>query len=94
MCNATVGRQPSPIVSTASGKVQGFKDVDSLHYVFRGIPFAAPPIGSRRFRPPQPVAKWDDVLNASEYGSTCIQRGPAWRSLGGVGRTNGSSEDW
>eukprot|EP00038_Savillea_parva_P006981 m.167111 g.167111 ORF g.167111 m.167111 type:complete len:852 (-) comp12780_c0_seq1:171-2726(-) len=93
VCNATVGRQPSPIVPTAAGDIQGFKDPDSLHYVFRGIPFAAPPVGKLRFRPPQPPAPWDTVLNATEYGNTCIQRGPAWQTLGGVRGSTGSSED-
>lgn len=74
--------------------MQGFKDVDSLHYVFRGIPFATPPNGSLRFRPPQPMPRWTDVLNVSEYGSTCIQHGPAWRTLGGIRGSTESSEDW
>eukprot|EP00037_Helgoeca_nana_P029744 m.359377 g.359377 ORF g.359377 m.359377 type:complete len:948 (+) comp28043_c1_seq4:744-3587(+) len=93
VCNATVGRTASPVVPTARGPVQGFKDVDSLHYVFRGIPFATPPNGSLRFRPPQPMPRWTDVLNVSEYGSTCIQHGPAWRTLGGIRGSTESSED-
>ena len=41
---------------------------------FRGIPYAAPPVGTLRWRPPQPVRPWKPaVLNASTYGSKCVQ---------------------
>ena len=49
--------------------------------VFRGIPFAAPPVGDLRWRPPQPPAPWDGVREADEFGNVCIQ--PP-----GVGRLN------
>lgn len=41
--------------------------------IFRGIPFAAPPVGDNRWREPQPVEPWDRVRNASEFGDVCIQ---------------------
>jgi para-nitrobenzyl esterase len=40
---------------------------------FKGIPFAAPPVGSLRWQAPQPVAKWDGVRDASKFGNVCIQ---------------------
>ncbi len=51
------------IVATTAGRVQGLvrKDV----HVFRGIPFAAPPVGKLRFRPPAPPAPWDGVLDTT-----------------------------
>jgi hypothetical protein len=57
VCNATVGRKLSPVVETIGGKIQGFVDSDSSHYNFRGIPYAAPPIGDLRWRPPQPPVR-------------------------------------
>lgn len=59
------------IVQTIAGKVQGavFDDVD----VFKGIPFAAPPVGDLRWRAPKPVQGWIGVRQATEYGPDCMQ---------------------
>ena len=59
-------------VDTRQGKLQG-KQEDGLH-VFRGVPVAAPPVGDRRFRAPQPHPGWSGVRDASEYGPIAMQR--------------------
>jgi para-nitrobenzyl esterase len=59
------------IVATKSGKIEG-KFENGLH-VFKGIPYAAPPVGKLRWLPPQPVEKWDGVRPAKEYGAISPQ---------------------
>ncbi len=60
-----LARTPAP-VATASGQVQGVAEKDLT--VYRGIPYAAPPVGSLRWRPPQRAAKWDGVRPADRFG--------------------------
>ena len=42
--------------------------------VFRGVPFAAPPVGERRWRPPEPAAPWDGVREATVFAPSCMQK--------------------
>jgi para-nitrobenzyl esterase len=60
-----------PVVNTAEGPVRGLsKNGVSM---FLGIPYAAPPVGKLRWQPPQPVKKWRDTYDATDYKSTCPQ---------------------
>jgi para-nitrobenzyl esterase len=61
-----------PIVSTSAGKLRGIRIGNGL-LAFRGIPYAAPPVGTLRWRPPSPVAPWADVKDALEFGADAIQ---------------------
>ena len=63
-------QQPAP-VTVAQGLVQGTSE-DGLT-VYRGIPFAAPPVGDLRWRAPQPAAKWEGERQANKFGSKPIQ---------------------
>ncbi|MEO1935601.1 MAG: carboxylesterase family protein [Myxococcales bacterium] len=64
------------------GKLVGFTSEDGAH-VWRGIPFAQPPIGDLRWRAPRSAKAWAGTLEALEFGSPCIQyAGPAGRSEG------------
>lgn len=63
----------APKVQTANGIVRGSIDGESA--VFKGIPFAAPPIGEFRWRPPQPVKNWEGELDATKPCKDCAQSG-------------------
>jgi len=53
------------IVDTKLGKIQGHSEKGLV--VFKGVPFAKPPIGDLRFRAPQPMDSWSDVFDANEF---------------------------
>src|SRR5258707_11704667 len=57
-----------PVISTSSGSVHGTVAGNVLS--FKGIPYAEPPFGPRRFRPPEPVKPWHGVRDAQTYGPT------------------------
>jgi len=59
------------IVSTKYGRVEG--NYEDGQYVFKGIPYAASPVGNRRWQAPQPVIPWSDVWPAKEFGSIAPQ---------------------
>jgi len=64
----------SPIVRTAYGRVQGAPaDASGDVWVYRGLPYAAPPTGALRWREPQPPAAWHGVRTATEAAPGCIQ---------------------
>jgi para-nitrobenzyl esterase len=68
---AAPGGEPPLVLHTEDGAVRG--TLEEGHRLFQGIPFAAPPVGDLRFRPPAPVEPWDGVRDATEPGSPCPQ---------------------
>lgn len=60
-------------VATQSGRVAGAIDAGDATIAFKGIPFAAPPIGPLRWREPQPVTPWRDVRPATAFAHDCAQ---------------------
>lgn len=63
---------PSPVVETKTGPVQGTASSDGLD-VFLGIPYAAPPVGDLRWRPPVAHARWTSTLQATTFGPNCAE---------------------
>ena len=72
----------APSARISDGMIQGLL-VDGLE-VFRGVPYAAPPVGDLRWSPPQPVDGWPGVLRANSFGPQCMQRpyasGSVWEA--------------
>jgi len=60
-------------VRTEAGSVEGSTSTDGQVQIFKGIPYAAPPVGALRWKEPQPVATWQGVRKATEFGARCMQ---------------------
>lgn len=68
----SIAQQPSP-VKVEEGMVQG--TVEDGLTVYKGIPFAAPPVGDLRWKAPQPAAKWEGVKQATKFAPAPMQGG-------------------
>ena len=68
---ARTGQDSSPTVKIDSGEVRG--TASGGLEIFKGIPYAAPPLGSLRWRAPQPVKPWKGVRDATSFGHDCMQ---------------------
>ncbi len=78
------------LVQTANGTVEGQGAQPSGVRIFRGIPFAQPPIGDLRWREPQPVKNWKGVRQAKDFGPRCMQA-RIYDDM--IFRSNGVNED-
>ncbi|MGB3454718.1 MAG: carboxylesterase family protein, partial [Litorimonas sp.] len=66
--------EPTPVLQTAQGPVQGVVSADnSTIHVYKGIPFAAAPVGDLRWAPPAPAPDWSDTRIADAFGTRCMQ---------------------
>jgi len=77
MASATnkIRARRGPVVETTRGKVQGTYLAGKSMTRFRGIPYAAPPVGERRWAPPAPVEPWDGVRPCAANAPTAFQLG-------------------
>ncbi len=76
----------APEAAVSGGRIQG-SALERGGAVFKGIPFAQPPMGALRWREPQPVKPWTGVRAATSFGAPCAQ------NSGGRGMLESSSED-
>jgi para-nitrobenzyl esterase len=68
------------VVASERGLLRGVKSGETI--AFLGVPYAAPPVGARRFAPPEPRACWTGVRDASQYGNRCPQHSAVGAYLG------------
>jgi len=80
----------APIAKVAAGTLSGIHDSKTGLNEFKGIPYAAPPVGPLRWKAPQPVAAWTGTKQADRFGPRCMQR-PLYSDM--VFRSHGMSED-
>src|SRR5262245_10039592 len=70
----TCGAFAQDRVKIKDGMIEGTTDKSSGIRTFKGIPFAEPPVGDLRWKPPQPVKKWASVRKTDQFGPRCMQR--------------------
>ena len=73
------GPEPGPVVAAPAGALRGAA-VGGIR-VFKGIPYALPPTGPLRWKPPVPAPSWKDTREATEFGSVCVQPKPQPTSI-------------
>ena len=63
-------------VMTSLGAVRGIPAADPRITAFKGIPFAAPPVGERRFKAPEPAVPWEGVRDCARFAPIAMQEIP------------------
>jgi len=61
---------------TENGAVRGIPAADPRITAFKGIPFAAPPVGENRWRAPQPAQDWEGIRDCARFGPISMQERP------------------
>ena len=83
---------PNPVLTIEGGQIQGVETPTEGIIAYKGIPFAAPPVGDLRWKEPQPVVPWEGVKVADSYGAAAMQvtwdpnsfYGKEWQASGSV----------
>lgn len=78
------------VVHTAKGDLEGTASADSKIRIFKGVPYAAPPVKDLRWKAPQPVEAWTGARKAVEFGARCMQ-GNIYSDM--IFRDNGPDEN-
>lgn len=91
-CKKTNVDQDNPVLTIEGGQIKGIETQTKGIIAYKGVPFAAPPVGDLRWREPQPVVPWEGVKVADTYGAAAMQitwdpnsfYGREWRASGSV----------
>lgn len=75
----SVHADSEPVVAAPAGKLRG--EARGALNVFKGIPYAQPPVGMNRWKPPVPMPSWSDVRDARQFGTACVQPKPRAESI-------------
>src|SRR3954469_19632703 len=73
LCALTLGAAPAPTVGVTGGQVAGAVKPSGVT-AYLGLPFAAPPVGSLRWKPPAPVVPWTGLKQATSFSPACMQK--------------------
>lgn len=65
--------EKNPVLTVSGGSLVGAQLPGEKVYVYKGIPYAAPPVGELRWKAPQPVIPWEGVREALEFGHPAMQ---------------------
>ncbi len=74
---ASFTQTKEPVVKTDAGSVSGTINKDGDIHIFKGIPFAAPPVGELRWKAPQPVQPWSGIKQCDAFSASPMQASPA-----------------
>lgn len=78
-CAQDVPHSSLPTVTLVSGRLRGVRFGHAQNEVaFLGVPYAAPPTGERRWKPPEPLARWEGTREATQFGAACPQLPEPW----------------
>jgi para-nitrobenzyl esterase len=76
LCACAMAQTAFKVVKTDAGQISGSVNGDGSVNIFKGIPFAAPPVGDLRWKAPQPVTPWTDVKACTEFAKSPVQGKP------------------
>ncbi|MBB3953750.1 carboxylesterase/lipase family protein [Novosphingobium sediminicola] len=77
LLSAGAAQAAPPSVAITGGTVQGSTDAHGTQ-IFRAIPYAAPPLGAQRWRPPAPITPWKGLRDAAKAAPSCLQNDYGW----------------